>query len=114
VTGATTSRYRVAWTNAQNMLEEWHNYTSADLQAGVNLVDDFQLNPFSYLFHRIDDLIFQKQNIESGITWHGWEAEAKSAEAGLAEYEARRVQLLNEIKQSFVPVTHNIRIEAIV
>ena len=113
VTGANTSRYRVAWTDAQNMLDEWHIYTRDELQVGINLANDFQRTPFSTVFHRIDDLVFQKQAVESGITWRGWEAKAKSAEAGLAEYEARRVQLLNEIKQSFVPVTHNIRIEAV-
>lgn len=113
VTGAAAARYRVAWTNAQNMLDEWHIYTSAELEAGINLADDFQRKPFSHCFHRIDDLVFQKQNVESAITWHGWEAEPKSAEAGLGEYEAERVQLLGQIKRAFVPVTHNIRIEAI-
>lgn len=113
VNGANATRYRVAWTNAQNMLDEWHTYSSVELEAGINLADDFQRTPFSNVFHRIDDLVFQKQNVESAITWHGWEAEAKSAEASLAEYEAQRVQFLNEIKRAFVPVTHNIRIEAV-
>jgi lysophospholipase L1-like esterase len=111
VTGATASRYRVAWTNAQNMLDEWHNYTRLELEAGVNLADDFQRNPFSNLFHRIDDLVFQKQGIESSITWHGWEGEGRPAAEGLAEYEARREDLRKAIKCAFVPVTHNIRIE---
>jgi hypothetical protein len=111
VTGATAARYRIAWTDAQNMLNEWHIYTSAELQKGINLADDFQRTPFSNNFHRIDDLVFQKQSVESAITW--METNAQWTEAGLRAYEAERVQLLNQIKRAFVPVTHNIRIEAV-
>jgi len=113
VTGTSENRYRIAWTNHQNMLEEWHTYTDAELQAGVNLADDFQLNPFSVPFHRINDLVFQKQVVESNETWHAWESEGKPAVDGLAEYEAQRADLLKSIKQAFVPVTHHIRIEAL-
>jgi len=113
VTGTSVNRYRIAWTNHQNMLEEWHTYTDAELQAGVNLADDFQLNPFSVPFHRINDLVFQKQVVESNETWHAWESEGKPAVDGLAEYEAQRADLLKSIKQAFVPVTHHIRIEAL-
>lgn len=111
VTGATASRYRVAWTDANNMLNEWHIYTRAELEAGVNLADDFQRTPFSNIFHRIDDLVFQKQSVESAITWR--ETNAQWTESSLRAYEAERVQLLNQIKRAFVPVTHNIRIEAV-
>jgi lysophospholipase L1-like esterase len=111
VTGATESRYRVAWTDANNMLNEWHIYTRAELEAGVNLADDFQRTPFSNTFHRIDDLVFQKQAVESAITWR--ETNAQWTEASLGAYEAQRVQLLNQIKREFVPITHNIRIEAV-
>jgi len=111
VTGATEPRYRIAWTDANNMLNEWHIYTRAELEAGINLADDFQRTPFSNTFHRIDDLVFQKQAVESAITWR--ETNAQWTEAGLEAYEAQRVQLLNQIKREFVPVTHNIRIEAV-
>ncbi len=111
VTGVTAARYRVAWTNAQNMLDEWHIYTRAELEAGVNLADDFQRTPFSNNFYRIDDLVFQKQNVESAITWR--EANAQWTGSGLGAYEAERIQLFNQIKRAFGPVTHNIRIEAV-
>lgn len=111
VTGATVSRYRVAWTDANNMLNEWHIYTREELEAGINLADDFQRTPFSNNFQRIDDLVFRKQSVESAITWR--EINAQWTEAGLRAYEAERVQLLNQIKRAFVPVTHNIRIEAV-
>ena len=113
VTGATAPRYRVSWMNHQNMLEEWHAYTAAELAQGVNLAEDFQLNPFSVPFRRIDDLIFQKQTIEQDEVWHGWEWEGKPAAEGMAECEVKRNDLLKAIKQACVPVTHNIRIEAL-
>lgn len=99
--GAPAARYRVAWTNAQNILDEWHIYNRTELEAGINLADDFQRTPFSNNFHRIDDLVFQKQAIESAITWR--ETEAQWTEAGLGAYEAERVQLLDRIKRAFVP-----------
>jgi len=111
VTGATASRYRVAWTDDNNMLNEWHIYTREELEAGVNLADDFQRTPFSNNFHRIDDLVFQKQSVESAITWR--ETNAQWTESSLGEYEAERVRLLDQIKREFVPVTHHIRIEVI-
>lgn len=111
VTGITAPRCRVAWTDHQNMLEEWHVYTAAQLEAGVNLAEDYQLNPFSVPFHRIDDLILQKQTVEANTTWHGWEQEGKPETEGRAGYEARRHELLRAIRQAIVPVTHNIRME---
>ncbi len=113
VTGSTAPCYRVAWMNHQNMLEEWHIYTTADLTEGINLAEDFHLNPFTVPFNRINDLIFQKQTAEANETWHVWESEGKSEAEGLADYETQRERLLKAIKQNFVPVTHNIRIEAI-
>ena len=105
--------YRVSWMNHQNMLEEWHIYPAAELMAGINLAEDFPLNPVSSNFHRLDDLIFQKQTIESKVTWHAWEGEGKTADAGLSDCEAQRDDVLRQIQRAFVPVTHNIRIEPI-
>jgi len=111
VTGLTAPRYRVAWMDDKNHYEEWHTYTASDLTEGVNLAKDFHLNPFSIPFRRIDDLVFQKQTVEANVTWHTWEMEKKSVKEGLAECEARREGLLKAIRQTFVPVTHNVRIE---
>ena len=113
VTGINTSRYRVSWMNHLNMLEEWHTYTDAELFEGINLAEDFHLNPFSIPFNRLNELIFQKQGIESDETWHTWEALGASAEVGLAECESQRKELRKAIEHAFVPVIHNIRLEAI-
>jgi lysophospholipase L1-like esterase len=112
VTGAAAPRYRVAWTNHQFQFEEYHTYTAAQLAAGINLAEDFQLNPFTVAFRRIDDLVLQKQTIETDETWHIWEGTGKTAAAGMAEYESKRAALCEAIQQAFVPVTHNIRIVA--
>ena len=113
VTGTSAASYRVSWMNYQNMFEEWHIYTAAELNAGINLADDFHINPFSVLFRRIDDLVFQKQTVESNKTWRVWESQGKSEADGLADNEAERAALLRAIQQAFVPVTHNIWLEAI-
>jgi hypothetical protein len=51
--------------------------------------------------------------MESNETWHAWESQGKAEAEGLAEYEFQRESLLKAIQQNFVPVVHNIRIEAI-
>jgi lysophospholipase L1-like esterase len=111
VTGANAEYYRVFWMDDKGRAEEWHTYTAAELAAGINLAEDFHLNPFSIAFNRIADLVHRKQAVESNETWHTWELEGKPAAEGLAECEAQRAGLLGAIKQAFVPVVHNIRIE---
>ena len=113
VTGLAAPRYRVAWMDQQNRYEEWHIHSAAELGGGINLAEEFHLNPFSIMFNRIHDLIYQKQVIESNETWHTWEMEDKPATEGLAECESQRSELLEAIKQAFIPVTHNIRMEAL-
>ncbi len=112
VRGAAAPEYRVAWMNEQTMLEEWHSYSASELAEGINLADDFQLNPFCVPLGRIDDLVLRKQTVESTETWRRWELEGKPAEKGLAECEARRQDLLSAIRGACMPVVHNIRIEA--
>lgn len=51
--------------------------------------------------------------MESNETWHAWESQAKAEAEGLVEYEVQRETLLKAIKQNFVLVIHNIRIDAI-
>jgi hypothetical protein len=53
------------------------------------------------------------QPMESNETWHAWESQGKAEAEGLAEYEFQRESLLKAIQQNFVPIVHNIRIEAI-
>ena len=111
VIGLTAPRYRLSWMDAQNRVEEWHTYAASDLTQGINLAEDFHHNPFTIPFRRMDDLILQKQTVESNETWHAWELEGKPAAKGLAERELQRSELLKAIKRAFVPVVHNIRIE---
>jgi len=111
VTGLAAPRYRVAWMDEKSHYEEWHMYSAEELTAGINLAGDFHLNPFSIPFQRVDDLVFQKQEIETGETWHVWENEGQSVAGGPADFERRRAELIKSIRKARLPVTHNIRIE---
>ncbi len=92
------------------MLDEWHVYGGAELQAGINLADEFQRTPFSDVFRCIDSLVLQEQSVESSITWRGKEPGAGPGGAGLAADEAHRAHLLDEVRRPRVRVAHNIRI----
>jgi lysophospholipase L1-like esterase len=111
VGGTAASQYRVTWVNEEGLVEDHHVYTAAQLAAGVNLADEFEVNPFTVPFNRIDELVLEKQTIEHQETWHRWDK--GNSEQGLAEYEAKRNALMVQIKQAFVPVTHSLVFEAL-
>ena len=110
VSGA-TGRYRVAWMNSERMLEESHIYSAEDLENGINLADDFALNPFCGSFQRVEGLARDKQGIESQMTWMD-ETKQTGLEGidSLAELESQRKDLIDSIRAAVVPVTHNIRL----
>src|SRR5665213_453215 len=107
VKGGTAENYAVTWG------DETHDYSAAQLAAGVNLADDFAVNPFSAAFAKVDAAVAAKQNYETRKIkdlFHGPEGQADAdATAALTE-EARR-PLAEAIVAAFVPVTHTIRIQ---
>jgi hypothetical protein len=110
VTGA-TGRYRVAWMNSEKMLEESHIYSAQDLSNGINLADDFALNPFCGFFQRVEGLVRDKQGIESQMTWMDETKHAgMEGVESLTELELKRKHLIDSIRSAVVPVTHNIRL----
>ena len=111
VTGLGTPCCRITWMDHKNRVEEWHTYAASHLLEGINLSEEFHLNPFAVPFDRIGDLIYQKQAVESNETWHVWETEGKPEAEGLAECEAQRAELLRAIRRAFAPVVHNFRLE---
>jgi lysophospholipase L1-like esterase len=113
VTGAKSPRYRIAWMNRQSMLEEWHIYDAATLKRGINLADEFHVNPFSPNFNRIDDLIYRKQSAESVITWSGINSSPEEAHRMRADSENMIASLRRDIREAFTPVTHNILVEPV-
>ena len=107
VTGGSAENYTVTWG------EEAHNYTAAQLAAGVNLAEDFAVNPFSAAFAKVDAAVADKQKYETRQIkdlFHGPEGKA-DAEATAALTEKARQPLASAIATAFVPVTHTLRIQ---
>lgn len=90
------------------------SYTAAQLRAGVNLAADFEINPFSEVFHRVDEAVAAKQVYETRqvkTLFHGPEGRA-DMDMTAALTEKTRAPLAEAVATAFVPVRHTIRIEA--
>lgn len=102
------ANYAVTWGTEKRV------YSAAQLAAGVNLADDFAVNPFSDAFAKVDDAVAAKQKYETRQIkdlFHGPEGKA-DANTTAALTEKARAPLAAAIKTAFVPVTHTIKIEA--
>jgi hypothetical protein len=107
VTGDSAQNYAVIWG------DETRDYSAAQLAVGVNLAEDFAVNPFSTAFAKVDAAVAAKQNYETRQIkelFHGPEGNA-DAEATAALTEKARQPLATAIVTAFVPVTHTIRIQ---
>lgn len=125
-------KYKVTWG------EESRSYTAEQLGRGINLADDFQVNPFTSAFNAVDKAVAAKQNYETkqikqifhdlvGGKWKSadairdgeirqlFEAHAKDGKVALDDIvddtERQRAPLAEAIKTAFVPVSHTIRIQ---
>jgi len=100
--------YKVTWGS------ESKTFSAEQLAGGVNLAEEFPLNPFSEAFAKVDAAVAAKQAYETkqikGI-FHGPDGKA-DMEAAAAKTEKEREALVEAIKAAFVPVTHRIRITA--
>ena len=107
VKGGTAANYAVTWG------DETHDYSTAQLAAGVNLAEYFAVNPFSAAFAKVDAAVADKQKYETRQIkelFHGPEGKA-DADVTAALTEKTRQPLANAIATAFVPVTHTIRIQ---
>jgi lysophospholipase L1-like esterase len=107
VTGGTAQNYAVTWG------DETRDYSAAQLAAGVNLAEDFAVNPFSAAFAKVDAAVAAKQKYETRQIkelFHGPEGQA-DADATAALTEKARQPLADAIATAFVPVTHSIQIQ---
>ena len=107
VSGGTATNYAVTWGN------ESRTYTAAQLASGVNLVDDFAVNPFSEAFEKVDAAVAAKQKYETRQIkdlFHGPEGKTDITTT-VALTEEVRAPLADAIATAFVPVTHTILIE---
>ena len=107
VKGGTAANYTVTWGDAA------HDYSAAQLAAGVNLAEDFAVNPFSAAFANVDAAVAAKQKYETHQIkdlFHGPQGKADPDGTAAATEKARQ-PLADAILTSFVPVTHTIRIQ---
>jgi hypothetical protein len=108
VKGATAENYAVTWG------DQTRDYSAAQLAAGVNLAEDFAVNPFSAAFAKVDAAVAEKQKYETRQIkelFHGPEGHA-DADATAALTEKARRPLADAIVTAFVPVTHTLSIQA--
>jgi lysophospholipase L1-like esterase len=107
VRGGTAENYAVTWG------DQTHDYSAAQLAAGVNLAEDYAVNPFSAAFAKVDAAVAEKQKYETRQIkelFHG-PAGLADAEATAALTEKARQPLADAIATAFMPVTHTIRIQ---
>lgn len=105
--GGSAAKYAVTWGT------ESKTYTAEQLAAGVNLADDFQVNPFSAAFKAVDEAVFKKQAYETDQIkkqFHGAAGKA-DIEKTATETEAIRAPLAAAIATALVPVNHVITIK---
>ena len=108
-TGATAAKYIVTWGM------ESRTYTREQLTAGVNLADEFMINPFSDAFKKVDDAVSAKQAYETKQIkgeFHGKAGKA-DIEKAATETETVRAPLAAGIAAAMVPVQHVIQVVAL-
>jgi lysophospholipase L1-like esterase len=108
VRNAPAGRYVITWGGTSK------TYTAEELAQGINLAADFEMNPFSEAFKRVDDAVAKKQTYETRQVkdlFHGPEGQADMAMTA-ALTEKARAPLAAAISAAFVPVRHTIAIKA--
>jgi hypothetical protein len=98
--------YAVTWG------DQTKTYPAAQLAKGVNLAEEFGHNPFTDAFNKVDAAVAAKQAFETTEikkTFRSAEAKA-DMEGTAAKAEVEHAQLAKELKESFVPVTHTLKI----
>jgi lysophospholipase L1-like esterase len=106
VTNIGAPRCQVIWGGATNV------YTADQLSAGVNLADDFAVNPFSEPFNNVDQAVAAKQAYETKqikTSFHSPEARTNMT-AVVTRTEAERAPLVEAMKAAFVPVRHVVKL----
>ncbi len=99
-------------------------FTKAALQAGVNLAAEFAENPFSEPFHKLDELVAQKQQFETQMvkecfaSYRRFRALAESDEQSEAAIAQLQAQLLAaharwqaKVRAAVTPVRHTLTIK---
>ena len=100
--------YKVTWGT------ETKSFSAAQLTKGINLAEEFPVNPFSDAFKRVDEAVAAKQNFETREIKEIFRSPAAKAdmEGTVAKAELQRAPLVAAVKTAFVPVTHTVKIVA--
>ena len=107
VRGTVAPKYKVTWGTASK------SYTAEQLAKGVNLADDFSVNPFSAAFTKVDEAVWAKQQYETKQIKQSFHAKGGvDMDTIEKQTEAERAPLVAAIHAAFVPVMHTLRIEA--
>ncbi len=108
VRNAPPGRYTVTWGEASK------TYTAQELAKGVNLAADFETNPLSEAFKRVDEAVAKKQAYETRQIkdlFHGPEGHADMTMTATLT-EKVRAPLAVAINAALVPVRHTIAVKA--
>ena len=101
------SGYRVTWG------DKTKTFPADKLAAGINLADEFEVNPFSEAFARVDTAVAAKQDYETLQIKDRFRVEGRvDLEATVALTEKARAVRAAAIKKALVPVTHTLRLVA--
>lgn len=107
VKGTKPGRYKVVW-GAQTRV-----YSAEQLNHGINLAAEFEINPFSEAFARVDKAVAEKQAYETHQIkdlFHSKEAR-DNMDAVFFKSETERAPLAEAVRKAFQPVTHTLRID---
>lgn len=109
VNGTTAEHYRITWGATSRV------YPTSALTRGINLAEDFEINPFSASFAKVDQAVATKQAFETKQVknmFHGPEAKA-NMDAVVRQTETERARLVQAVGAAMVPVEHTLLIEAV-
>jgi lysophospholipase L1-like esterase len=106
---ATAPEYTVTWGEQKKV------FPGKALAAGINLATEFEANPFSEPFKKVDQAVAAKQAFEQKEMqkdMHGAEAKA-DMEGVVKRDEVQHAVLAEALKAAFQPVTHRITVVAV-
>jgi hypothetical protein len=94
--------------------DQQKSFTAGRLARGINLAEEFPINPFCEAFGKVDVAVAAKQAYETKEIKESFRsAEAKTDMEGVAtRTERERAPLADAIRTAFVPVIHTLAIEA--
>ncbi|MCF7974908.1 MAG: hypothetical protein K9N55_13900 [Phycisphaerae bacterium] len=108
VRNLSSGKYKVSWGDTVR------TYTAEALARGVNLAADYEVNPFSEAFQRVDNAVGKKQEYETRqvkTLFHGPEGRV-NMDATVELTEETRAPLVQAVRDAFKPVEHSIQIKA--